>query len=464
MNINQKLHLLSILPVVVALTAVLIVTQVQYQALSEQAVSVFRENVIKHKKEELTNYLAVASGAIKHVYHDKSLTKEQAQKQVKEILSDMRFGLDGYFFVYQYDGTSLVLPGQEWRIGQKWLDLEDKNGVFIIRELIEKAKQGGGYLHYVFNQPSKGGEVSKKLAYAEGLDDWQWMYGTGVYIEDIDEQTEQLNQSISEHISKTSLMTLLIGTLAVFAVFWGGLFLRFGERRLANQKLRALNERIFQTQEEERKRVARELHDGISQTVAATRFSLETALLKLEMGQDGSDELEKSIAQIRQTMQDIRSISHQLHPGILEDYGLGAALNELGNEFSHRTGIEVKVQRLSVRKILSTELSSALYRIAQESLTNIERHSGATRVFISLNLTPKWLTLEIHDDGQGFDYEQFERNAKPSEGIGLRNMKERIQFYKGSLEIHSSRGEGMTLIAKIPQSELKYYGDEYNEA
>ena len=454
MNINQKLQLVTIIPLVLALTAALIVTQLQYQALSEQVVEVSRQNVIKHHKRELINYLSLAKGAIEHIHTDKSLTKQQAQQKVKEVLSNMRYGNDGYFFAYDYDGVALTVPGQEWRVGQNWIDLKDPNGVKIIDELITNAKNGGDYLNYEFNQPSKK-EEGKKLAYAEGLADWRWMYGTGVYIDYIDEQTTQLSNSISQHIKQTSVMTFMIGLVSVIIVFVSGLFIRISEKRLANQKLRELNGRIFQTQEEECKRVSRELHDGISQTIAAARFSLETAQLKQQNNDDASGELDRVMGLIRKIMVDIRSISHQLHPGILEDYGLGAALEELGREFSQRNNVKVSVKRLSVRNVLSAEIKVALYRIAQEPLPNIERHANATEVDISLKLSPGWLTLRIDDNGQGIDV-HCEHNGVHREGIGLRNMKERINFYNGELKVKPLQ-QGTSVQARIPQSELRYH-------
>jgi len=459
MNINHKLQLITVLPLIISLMLVLFVTQMQYRDLSRQVVDVYRQSIIDHRKEELKNYLAIANVAIKHLYQNKNDDKQQTQQEVKSMLANMRFGKNGYFFAYDLDGNSLVLPEQEWRVGKNWLDLTDDNGVHFIQELISGARKGGGYLTYLFNQPSNDGQPGQKLAYAEVLGQWEWMFGTGVYIDDIDQEATLLSTAISRHIRNTSLMTLTIGILAVSAVFIGGIFMRVGEKRLANAKLRTLNERIYQTQEEECKRVSRELHDGVSQTIAAALFAMETAQLKQEYGGSSGPELEKSITLTRQIMLDIRNISHQLHPAILEDYGLGAALKELGREFSLRTGIEVKVQRLSVRKILSTELSCALYRIVQESLTNIERHSGAKNVLISIGLTPGWLTLEVHDDGLGFNYECYEKKSTPFEGIGLRNMKERVNFYNGELKVESTIGKGVTLVARIPQSELRYRAD-----
>ena len=382
------------------------------------------------------------------------------------MLSNMRFGEDGYFFAYDLDGTALVVAGQEWRIGKNWLDLEDRNGIKLIQGLIDKATGGGGYLNYVFNQPSKGGDDAKKIGYSRELANWQWMIGTGVYIDDIEQGTALLSSSIGKHISSTSIMTLIIGLIAIIAIFVSGQFIRFSEKKLANRKLRELNERIFQTQEEECKRVSRELHDGISQTVAAARFSLETAQLKQQNNDDSSKEMDRAMEFICKIMGDIRAISHRLHPGLLEDYGLGAALEELGRDFSQRTGIKVKVERLSIRNILPTEVKTALYRIAQESLTNIERHANATEVTITLKLIPGWLVLEIIDNGQGFDYQRYDKSSnkktKVHQGIGLRNMKERLSFYLGDLTVNS-KNDGTAVVARIPQSQLRYNASNASE-
>jgi two-component system NarL family sensor kinase len=469
-NINLKLQLVTIVPLLLALSAVLFVTQVQYKSLSQQTVAEYRHSVIKHRKEELRNYVSLAEGATEYIYQNKNLDKQQAQTLVKEILSNMRFGKDGYFFAYNFDGTALVLPEQQSRIGKNWIDLEDRNGVKLIKGLIKTAKEGGGYLNYVFYQPSKGDGVGKKIGYSRALNDWQWMIGTGVYIDDIDEEIAQLNASISKHIQNTSILTLIIGLVAVIAIFFSGQFIRFSEKKMANRKLRELNERIFQTQEEECKRVSRELHDGISQTIAAARFSLETAQLKQQNNADSSNEMNRSMELICKIMGDIRAISHQLHPGLLEDYGLGAAIEELGRDFSRRTGIKVKVERLSIRNVLSTEVKAALYRIAQESLTNIERHANASKVNITLKLLPGWLVLEIIDNGQGFDYQDYDKisdkkmdkQTKVHQGIGLRNMKERLKFYHGNLIVNSEKS-GTTVIARIPQAQLRYIANNASE-
>ncbi len=453
MNINKKLHLITIIPLVFALSAVMISSDILYRSLATNTTYAFRNSIIEHRKLELKNYISIAQGAIEHIQNNEHPTEQENMQKVKDMLSSMKFGNDGYYFAYDFKGNNLVLPGQEWRIGKNWYEMQDVNGTKIIQRLIENAQHGGGYLNYVFNQPSLGSE-GKKLAYSESVQDWQWMIGTGVYIDDIDNQTDKLGDVISGYINKNVIITLLIGIFSVFSVFIAGLSVRFSEKRVANRKLRELNERIFQTQEEERKRVSRELHDGISQSVAAVKFSVEAAQLHQQNKGPVNSELEHALALIQKTMSDIRSISHQLHPRILEEYGLGAALDELGREFEARTQIKVSVTRLMIRNILSTELKNALYRIAQESLTNIERHAYAKNVSIKLEVVAKSLHLEISDDGLGMQEINSANN-----GIGLRNIQERLNYYQGKLKIRSD-SRGTTLIAQIPHSQFHYNADK----
>ncbi len=454
LNINHKLQLVTIIPLVLALTAVLLSSNILYRSLTENTTEAFRTSITEHRKTELKNYLSIAQGAINQIKRKENLSEQEKMDQVKIVLSNMRFGSDGYYFAYDFEGNSLVLPGQEWRIGKNWIEMEDINGVKVIQGLIDNAKNGGGYLNYIFNQPSKDGLEGRKFAYSETIEPWGWMIGTGVYIDDIELQTQNLADVISTYTNKNAVTTFLIGIFSVFSVFIAGLFLRFSERRVANKKLRELNERIFQTQEEERKRVSRELHDGISQSVAAVKFSVESAQLMLSSTQGTNQELDYALSLIQKTMIDIRSISHQLHPRILEEYGLGAALDELGREFETRTGVKVVVTRLMIRNIMSTELKTTLYRIAQESLANIERHANASHVTIKLELQ-KMLHLEIADNGQGM----LDSTKLSKDGIGLRNMKERLNYYQGKLKIRTS-SNGTIITALIPKNQLYYNADK----
>ena len=205
--------------------------------------------------------------------------------------------------------------------------------------------------------------------------------------------------------------------------------------------------------------VSRELHDGISQLIASAKFSVETASLKIKKDQNSEADLQLAKDKITQTLTDLRRISRDLHPRILDDHGLSAGIESLATNFSKRTGIKFNLDKISVKNLLSLEIKTSLYRVAQEALTNIERHSGATEVDISIALQQQWLVLSISDNGSGFDADSLSRSKSPTVGIGLRNMHERLSYHKGIFRVKSNQ-HGTRIEAKIPKRMLQYQQEQ----
>jgi two-component system NarL family sensor kinase len=229
--------------------------------------------------------------------------------------------------------------------------------------------------------------------------------------------------------------------------------INFRERRLADVKLKKLTQRVFDAQEEERGRVARELHDGISQILVGVRFALDSARRRLLQGEpDAGSSLEQGIDNLGTAITEVRRISRDLRPGVLDDLGLGPALKSLVEEFEKRTSIETEFDTVVFRNRLDQNAKIALYRIAQEALTNIERHAGATHVTVDLRGHKKGATLKISDNGCGLNQSQHNRGA----GIGLRNMQERVEQLDGELRIKSLRGQskGTVIEATVPLTRL----------
>lgn len=454
MNLKQKIQLLAVLPLVVAMLLVVLVTQYQFEKLSSDTATAYQTNVIERRQAELKNYTLLALSSIDHLYRNDDLDPTVAQALAKDVLTNLVYQEDGYFFAYTLDGVGVVHPIQPFRIGENWWDLQDEAGTFLIRELINNAQAGGGYLQYLWDKPSAG-EVGTKMAYSVMLEKWGWMLGTGVYIDDVEEQVNSIQLAIDRKIVSASYVILAIGIIAVIAIFITGLLLQFSERKLADGKLQELTKRILTTQEEERRRVSRELHDGISQLIASAKFSIETAWLKIKKNQNPEADLASTTEKITQTLTDLRRISRDLHPRILDDHGLSAGIESLATNFSRRTGIVVNLDKVAVKNMLSLEIKTTFYRVAQEALTNIERHSQATDVHINIGVSGRWLVLSIKDNGKGFDVESLNRNKSPMVGIGLRNMHERLSYHKGVFSIKSN-AEGTCIEAKIPKNYLKY--------
>lgn len=449
----QKLSLLAAVPLILAVAAIAAIVALQSRVLAEREIRTLEHQLLEAKKAELRNYVTQARNGFYFIYGVAAPDDELAKTEVAQILAAMIYGTDGSFFVYEYDGLNLVNPRRTELIGQDLSGMVDSQGTPIVDPLIELARQGSGYHTFLWPKPTTG-EEAMMVAYVLGLQDWQWAVGTGVFIDDVLATVATTRAEVETRVRKTFVYIGLITLLALLVVFVSGMLINIRERRLADVKLKALTQRVFDAQEEERGRVARELHDGISQILVGVRYALDNARRRLGRGdQDGAlPPLDKGIDNLGTAITEVRRISRDLRPGVLDDLGLGPALKALTDDFRERTGIETEFSTVVFRNRLDQDSKIALYRIGQEALTNIERHSGATKVTINLRGHKTGATLKISDNGKGLPPSANRGHA----GLGLRNMQERIEQLDGTLRILSSRGaEGGTMIeARLPLSHL----------
>jgi len=215
----------------------------------------------------------------------------------------------------------------------------------------------------------------------------------------------------------------------------------------SRKELRALAARLFNAQEEERRRISRQLHDDFSQRLAL--LALDTSGIAL--ASPPSDQIKGTLNNIHtrivQMSEDVRRIAHQLHPSILEDLGLAPALREVCEEFSAREGIESTLELGTMPDALPIEVTSCLYWIAQEALHNISKHARASHVRLVLNRTGEGVEIRILDNGAGFDPEAGRR-----QGLGIISMKERVRIVQGEFSLHSQPGRGTEVRAFVPLS------------
>ena len=449
LSYGQKLFLLASVPLILAAAAIAVVVSWQARAMSEREIRALETQLIETKKDELRNYVTQARNGFYFIYGSAAPDDVAAKTRVAQILAAMIYGEDGSFFVYDYDGNNLVSPRRTEMIGRNWSGLTDSEGTPITDRLIEIARQGSGYHSYLWPKPSTG-EEARMITFVLGFQDWQWAVGTGVWIDDIVEQVAAAQAGVQQQVRRTFLYIGGITLMALLMVFFSGLMMNLRERRLADAKLKELTQRVFDAQEEERGRVARELHDGIGQILVGVKYALDVARRRLSTGDArAGDALERGQENLSGAIQEVRRISRDLRPGMLDDLGLGPALKALADDFSTRTGIETNFETVVFRNRLDREGRIALYRIAQEALTNIERHSGASRVEMDLRGHRRGATLRISDNGTGIDPD----TPKGRPGIGLRNMQERMDQLGGTLRILSSRS-GTTIEAQIPLSHM----------
>jgi len=202
---------------------------------------------------------------------------------------------------------------------------------------------------------------------------------------------------------------------------------------------------MIQAQEEQRRRIARELHDSVNQRLSLLMVDLQH-LKDLKAGGDMSREVTSLSEEARGIADEVRDLSHELHSSALTHLGLQAALRELARDLERRHDIRVTVQIGDRVPRVEYRPGLCLFRVAQEALTNVVRHAAATAARVELDYRDGWLQLAVEDDGKGFEPSGVASLAS----LGVAGMRERVELLRGSLTMRSARGSGTRVQAAIP--------------
>ncbi|MGF1713056.1 cache domain-containing protein [Vibrio kagoshimensis] len=450
MPLKAKLILLTLLPLLIVSASISWISLHQAKTLGEKEVEIFRDSLIKSKESALKDSVDLAFDAISHIYNDPNAIEAEAKDEVRSILTKLRYGSDGYFFAYDSEGTNLVHPILPELVGRNLLHIQDNDGDYLIEALLREAKSGGGFHQYLWQKPSTG-EVVSKLSYAEWLDKWDWMVGTGLYIEDVSQEVANMQAAINKNIETTffSIMVILCVTVAVIIVLTLAINMR--EHKIADNNLKELAHKTVMFQEDEKKHLARELHDGINQLLVSSKCHLELLNHKIQ-DEELRVYLDKSQHSLMTAIDEVRNISHKLRPSALDDIGLEAALSSLLIDFKAHSGVEVETFFSTQTGKLKSEAATTLYRVVQESLNNIEKHAQAKKVTVVLHQMGNMLQLMIRDDGVGFNAQ----SVMHKRGIGLRNMRERVEFIGGEFELVAETGFGTEITVLLTLEGLVY--------
>jgi PAS domain S-box-containing protein len=222
------------------------------------------------------------------------------------------------------------------------------------------------------------------------------------------------------------------------------------ERKRAEEGLRTISGRLLQMQDEERRRIARELHDSAGQTLVALDMNLSS--IQREAKQLSAQTLKtcsESLVLVKALSRELRTISHLLHPPLLDEAGLSSAVRWYVEGFAERSRIAVNLELDADLGRLSSECETAIFRIVQECLTNIHRHSGSPTASIRISRTPREVRVEVGDQGKGIAVQKQRNSGSMKRGVGIQGMQERVRQLGGRLEIHSGKG-GTTVIAILP--------------
>ncbi len=232
------------------------------------------------------------------------------------------------------------------------------------------------------------------------------------------------------------------------------------QSRQMQEQLRLLSRQLLSAQEEERKKISRELHDVIAQTLTTINLRLVTLKKEAALNTKG---IERSIARTQQLVEHSVNIVHrfarELRPTVLDDLGLIPALHTFMKHFRAETGIRVSLSAFPAVEQVNGDKRTVLYRVAQEALTNIARHAQASRADVKIQKLDGAVCMAIKDDGKGFQTERV-LHGKKKNRLGLLGMRERVEMVRGNFTIQSAPGKGTTVLAKIPLADGRrgWYG------
>jgi signal transduction histidine kinase len=223
------------------------------------------------------------------------------------------------------------------------------------------------------------------------------------------------------------------------------------ERKQAQDTLRIFSRQLIEAQEDERRRIARDLHDQIGQTLTAVKMNLYT-VQRFCNEPEAAHCLKDNIDAVDEALRLVRDLSVDLRPPLLDDLGLATALCWYVDRYEKRAGVttEVLIELPNQNERFSRDLETACFRIAQEALTNVARHARATHVLLQLTRTPTTLEMVVRDDGIGFDPAGLRKRARRVATLGLLGMQERAHAAGGVLEIHSRSMRGTEVRFSVP--------------
>jgi signal transduction histidine kinase len=269
-----------------------------------------------------------------------------------------------------------------------------------------------------------------------------------------------LQQNISEKMKEQRKIFHLTLALwgGVLACLCGILFLagkrqKKAERALldSESRLRLLSSHLMTAQERERRRISLELHDELGQSLTALKLKIRAAEKKLQHEKETvKNDCSNILNYIDQIIENARRLSRDLSPSTLEDLGLTAAIRWLSDDFARHSGIEISHDLPDIDELFDREAAIIIYRIFQEALNNIAKHSKAQHVSIVIERSADEVFFAVHDDGRGFDLKEIESGETAERGLGIAAMHERTRMLGGVLEISSSRDRGTRITFTAP--------------
>ena len=320
-------------------------------------------------------------------------------------------------------------------------------------EVVSFAGQGKAIAHILHEvlDGKRPGEIPVTVTSNQFVSDWKQLHRWNMDENRLPPNSLVLFRELTIWQKYWAWLSILGISLIALLGLTGYLLFEIRKRVLAERDRLELTGRLIGIQEDERRRLGREIHDDFGQRLAAIAYQLE----EIEEGLDGqSNEVTTKLRglwnDVSEFGTDLHALSHRLHSSVLENLGLKPGLQSLCREFESQNGIEVQFSADQIPDDIRGETALCLFRIGQEALRNVKKHSGAGRAQVSLSIIDNKLNLSIHDDGRGFAVTDSARRV----GLGIRSMEERARLVGGQLKVRSTAGRGTTIELFAPLSQF----------
>ena len=431
------------------------------QEKNKEAIVIFEEQLLAGKKYKRMRSVSNALINLGVIYYNvgDTINLNRIARQLKDLEPDFdesdRLGTTYRHLIYGYVYVLEKQPGPAENEFLKGLAIAEQDtlpapleNLYLGMSMLKYAQQdfAGGKFYDTKWDPLNQSEQKKEMA--EYALDLETKYATENKIAKIKLQESQLKQkSMINYILIGSAITLLILSILSYRTYTQKQKLQ--QQRIADLETRQLltaTEAVLKGEEQERSRIAKDLHDGLGGMLSGIKYSFNTMKGNLIMTPENTQAFERSMDMLDSSIKEMRRVAHNMMPEALVKFGLDTALKDFCNDITNSGALRVSYQSIGVENTgIDQTVAITIYRIVQELINNTMKHAGAISALVQLSKEENQMSVTVEDDGKGFDTSLLSRSA----GIGWSSIQNRVEFLKGKLDVHSQPDKGTSVLIEL---------------
>ena len=431
------------------------------QEKNKEAIVIFEEQLLTGKKYKRMRSVSNALINLGVIYYNvgDTINLNRIARQLKDLEPDFdesdRLGTTYRHLIYGYAHVLKKQPGSAEKEFLKGLAIAEQDtlpapleNLYLGMSMLKYAQQdfAGGKFYDTKLDALNQSEQKKEMA--EYALDLETKYATENKIAKIKLQESQLKQkNMINYVLIGSAITLLILSILSYRTYTQKQKLQ--QQRIADLETRQLltaTEAVLKGEEQERSRIAKDLHDGLGGMLSGIKYSFNTMKGNLIMTPENTQAFERSMDMLDSSIKEMRRVAHNMMPEALVKFGLDTALKDFCNDITNSGALRVSYQSIGVENTdIDQTVAITIYRIVQELINNTMKHAGAISALVQLSKEENQMSVTVEDDGKGFDTALLNRSA----GIGWSSIQNRVEFLKGKLDVHSQPDKGTSVLIEL---------------